>query len=156
MNPQEPTPTRDAVVSLREVTADTLRSVLRLKVSPQQEQFVADNATSIAQAHFEPKAWFRAIYAGETPVGFVMLYDDTEKPEYFLWRYMIDSRYQGLGFGRQALLQVIDIVRGRPRATEMLLSYVPAEGSPEPFYAGLGFVNTGEVEDGENVMRLEL
>ena len=156
MNPQEPTPTRDAVVSLREVTADTLRSILRLKVSPQQEQFVADNATSIAQAHFEPKAWFRAIYAGETPVGFVMLYDDTEKPEYFLWRYMIDSRYQGLGFGRQALLQVIDHVRGRPGATEMLLSYVPAEGSPEPFYAGLGFVNTGEVEDGENVMRLEL
>ncbi len=158
MNPQEPTPTptRDAVVSLREVTADTLGSILRLKVSPQQEQFVADNATSIAQAHFEPKAWFRAIYAGETPVGFVMLYDDADKPEYFLWRYMIDSRYQGLGFGRQALLQVIDIVRGRPGATEMLLSYVPAEGSPEPFYAGLGFVNTGDVEDGENVMRLEL
>jgi len=45
-------------------------------------------------------------------------------------------------------------VRGRPGATEMLLSYVPAEGSPEPFYAGLGFVNTGEIEDGENVMRL--
>lgn len=156
MNPQDPIPSRNAVVSLREVTADTLRSILRLKVSPQQEQFVADNATSIAQAHFEPKAWFRAIYADETPVGFVMLYDDTEKPEYFLWRYMIDGRYQGLGFGRQALLQVIDIVRGRPGATEMLLSYVPAEGSPEPFYAGLGFINTGDVEDGENVMRLEL
>ncbi len=156
MNPQDPIPSRNAVVSLREVTADTLRSILRLKVSPQQEQFVADNATSIAQAYFEPKAWFRAIYADETPVGFVMLYDDTEKPEYFLWRYMIDSRYQGLGFGRQALLQVIDIVRGRPGATEMLLSYVPAEGSPEPFYAGLGFINTGDVEDGENVMRLEL
>ncbi len=156
MNPQDPIPSRNAVVSLREVTADTLRSILRLKVSPQQEQFVADNATSIAQAHFEPKAWFRAIYADETPVGFVMLYDDTDKPEYFLWRYMIDSRYQGLGFGRRALLQVIDIVRGRPGATEMLLSYVPAEGSPEPFYAGLGFINTGDVEDGENVMRLEL
>lgn len=156
MNPQDPIPSRNAVVSLREVTADTLRSILRLKVSPQQEQFVADNATSIAQAYFEPKAWFRAIYADETPVGFVMLYDDIEKPEYFLWRYMIDGRYQGLGFGRQALLQVIDIVRGRPGATEMLLSYVPAEGSPEPFYAGLGFINTGDVEDGENVMRLEL
>lgn len=156
MNSQEPTPSRDAVVSLREITSETLRSILRLKVSPQQEQFVADNATSIAQAHFEPKSWFRAIYADETPVGFVMLYDDTEKPEYFLWRYMIDSRYQRLGFGRQALLQVIDVVRGRPGATEMLLSYVPAEGSPEPFYAGLGFVNTGDVEDGENVMRLAL
>ncbi len=156
MDQQEPSPARDAVVSLREVTADSLRSILRLKVGPQQEQFVADNAVSIAEAHFEPKAWFRAIYAGETPVGFVMLYDDVEKPEYFLWRYMIDRRYQGMGFGRQALRQVIDYVRGRPGATEMLLSYVPAEGSPEPFYARLGFANTGAVEDGENVMRLAL
>ncbi len=156
MDQQELSPTRDAVVSLREVTADSLRNILRLKVGPQQEQFVADNAASIAEAHFEPKAWFRAIYAGETPVGFVMLYDDVEKPEYFLWRYMIDRRYQGMGFGRQALRQVIDYVRGRPGATEMLLSYVPAEGSPEPFYARLGFVNTGAVEDGENVMRLAL
>ena len=156
MSEPEKEVTRESVISLREVTADTVRAIIRLKVKPTQTHFVAENATSIAQAYFEPKAWFRAIYADETPVGFVMLFDDPEKPEYFLWRYMIDRRYQGMGFGRQALRQVIDYVRGRPGATEMLLSYVPAEGSPEPFYARLGFVNTGAVEDGENVMRLAL
>ena len=148
--------TRDSVVSLREVTADTLGSVLRLSVKPEQTQFVADNATSIAEAYFEPKAWFRAIYADETPVGFVMLFDDPEKPEYYLWRYMIDGRYQGLGFGRQALRLFIDHVRSRPNATEILASYVPGEGSPGPFYAGLGFVETGKVSDGENVISLSL
>lgn len=154
MNDQQTLPARDAIVSLREVTADTLGQVLRLKVKPEQEQFVANNAVSIAQAHFEEKAWFRAIYADETPVGFAMLYDDPEKAEYFLWRFMIDERYQGLGFGRKALQLLIEHVQARPEASQFLLSYVPAEGSPQPFYSGLGFVDTGEVDDGENVMRL--
>ena len=148
--------TPDAVVSLREITADTVWAISRLKVKPEQEQFVADNAISIAQAYFEPKAWFRAIYADETPVGFVMLFDDPEKPEYYLWRYMIDARYQRMGFGRQALLLFIDHVRTRPNATELVTSYQPGEGNPSPFYAGLGFVETGAVDDGENVLRLTL
>ena len=156
MNKPEKEVTAAAVVSLREITNETLGAVLRLKVKPDQAHFVADNATSIAQAHFEPKAWFRAIYADETPVGFVMLFDDPEKPEYFLWRYMIDGRYQRLGFGRQALLLFIDHVRTRPNATELFTSYVPGEGSPQPFYAGLGFVETGEVDEGENVIKLAL
>lgn len=154
MSDKDIQPTEDAVVTLREVTSDNLDEILRLKVKPEQEKFVANNAISIAQAHFEPKAWFRAIYADETPVGFLMLYDDPEKTDYFLWRFMIDARYQGMNFGRRALELLIEYVRSQPNATELLLSYVPEEGSPEKFYSGLGFVNTGEVHDGENVMSL--
>jgi diamine N-acetyltransferase len=61
-------------VTLREITKDNWRDLLRLKVAPSQEQFVASNAMSIAEAHFNPEvAWFRAIYAGDVPVGFLML-----------------------------------------------------------------------------------
>ena len=144
--------TADSVVSLREITGDTLYSIIKLKVTPEQDQFVANNSNSIAEAYFEPKAWFRAIYAGETPVGFLMLLDNPDEPEYYLWRFMIDSRYQRMGYGRQAMNLLIEHVRTRPNATRLLLSYSPGEGSPEPFYAGLGFANTGEVEDDENVM----
>lgn len=146
--------TSDAVVSLREVTKDNLRDILRLKVKPEQEQFVANNAVSIAQAHFEEKAWFRAIYADETPVGFVMLYEDLEEQQYFLWRFMIDARYQGMHFGEQAIRRLIDYVRTLPNATELSVSYVPAEGGPQPFYEKLGFVETGEVDGGENIAKL--
>jgi diamine N-acetyltransferase len=62
-----------AEVSLQEITKETVRAICRLQVGPGQDRFVAPNAVSIAQAHFEPKAWFRAIHAGEEPVGFVML-----------------------------------------------------------------------------------
>lgn len=149
-------PTKDSVVSLREVTKENLDDVLTLKVKPGQQNFVASNAVSIAEAHFEKKAWFRAVYADDTPVGFVMLYDDPQEGEYYLWRFMIDARYQGLHFGKRAIQLLVDYVRTRPDATELLVSYVPAEGSPQPFYCRLGFVDTGEVSDGENVMRLVL
>jgi diamine N-acetyltransferase len=61
--------------------------VLNLSVAEAQEKVVASNAVSIAQAYFaRDRAWFRAIYAGDTVVGFLMLEDQPEVEEYFLWR----------------------------------------------------------------------
>lgn len=152
---QAPAPGRTAVITLREITKETLHPILMLTVAEHQKGFVATNAVSIAQAYFEPEAaWFRAIYADETPVGFVMVDDDPANEEYGLWRFMIDERYQGLGFGRRALQLVIDHVKTRPGAKEFFTSCVPGDGTPGPFYEKIGFVYTGEVDDGELVMRL--
>lgn len=86
-------------VTLRNITKDNLWDVLRLKVKPQQEKFVASNAISLAEAHFEAELpWFRAIYAGETAVGFLMLeYDES----YNLWRLMLDAQHQGAGMAKK-------------------------------------------------------
>ncbi|MBI1297422.1 GNAT family N-acetyltransferase [bacterium] len=151
------TVTRSSTVTLREVTADTVITICRLKVAPEQENFVAPNAVSIAQAYFYPDlAWFRAIYADETPVGFLMLDDNVAEQEYMLWRFMIDARYQGHGFGRRAIELLIDYVKTRPGATALLTSCVPGDGSPCPFYQRMGFAYTGDEEDGELVMKIEI
>ena len=148
---------RDAVVSLREITKESLRPFLNMKVAEVQSKMVAPNAVSIAQAHFDEHAWFRGIYAEETPVGFVMLYDDPEKPSYFLWRLMVAEAYQGLGYGRKAVEQLINYVKTRPNATELLVSHVKdVPGNPGPFYEKLGFTYTGEEEEDELVMRVPL
>jgi diamine N-acetyltransferase len=146
----------NAEVALREITAETVRAVCALEVAPEQRGFVAPNAISIAQAHFEPRAWFRAVYAGDEPVGFVMLYEDAEKAEYFLWRFMVSAEHQGKGYGRRALDLVVDRVRGLPGAAELRTSYVPGDHGPRGFYLRYGFVETGEVEEGERVIRLDL
>jgi diamine N-acetyltransferase len=144
-------------VTLREITRETLRAILKLKVAAAQERFVASNAVSIAQAHFYPGvAWFRGIYADDEPVGFVMLELHPDKQEYGLWRFMIDERYQGHGYGAQAIALVVAHVRGLPGAKQLLTSVVPGEGSPGPFYQRLGFEFTGEVDEGEQVLRLAL
>ena len=154
MSENEQQPTRESEVSLREVTRETVRAIMKLDVSESQKSFVAPNSVSIAQAYFEPKAWFRAIYADETPVGFVMLFDDSEKPTYYLWRYMVDSKFQGMGFGKKALELVIEYVKTRPDATELLLSYMPGEGAPNIFYEKLGFKDTGVKHGDELEMKL--
>ena len=153
-----PSPGVDAHVTLRQVTKENLRDVLLLEVAPEQQRFVASNAISIAQAHFHPEAaWFRAIYADETPVGFLMLEDRAGASEVFLWRFMIDRRYQKLGYGRRALTLVVEHVRSRPGTSALMLSHVPGDGSPALFYQRLGFVHTGETDpDGELLMRREL
>lgn len=146
-----------SAVTLQEVNRENLGDVLRLKVAPAQEQFVATNAVSIAQAYFYPEAaWFRAVYADDTPIGFVMLEDRSEEAKYHLWRFMIDQRFQRLGLGARAMELVLAHVRTRPAATEFSLSCVPGEGGPGPFYEKLGFVYTGEVDEDELVMRRTL
>jgi diamine N-acetyltransferase len=143
-------------VSLREVTAETVRAICSLHVSKDQEQFVAPNAVSIAQAHFSREAWFRGVYAGETPIGFVMLEQIPEKGSYFLWRFMIDEKYQKKGYGKKALQRVIEHVRSMPSADELTLSYHKAPGSPQPFYEKLGFSDTGKMMDDEYEMTLKI
>lgn len=143
-------------VELREITKETVRNILRLKVTPEQDNFVAPNAVSLSEALFEEKAWYRAIYANDEPVGFLMLYDDAEKADYYLWRFMIAAEHQGKGYGAEAIRLLIEYVKTRPNATKLELSYVPAEGGPEKFYLKQGFKNTGRVEHGENVMEMYL
>ncbi|MGK7953109.1 MAG: GNAT family N-acetyltransferase [Xenococcaceae cyanobacterium] len=148
----------DAVVTLREITKENLDEILDLQVTKHQENFVASNAVSIAQAHFYPEiVWFRAIYADEIPVGFIMLDDDPVNCLYHLWRLMIDNRFQKLGFGRRALELAIEYVKTRPGAKVLSTSFVPGKGSPGKFYEKMGFTYTGEMdEDGELIMQYQL
>jgi diamine N-acetyltransferase len=147
-----------ARVSLREVTEQTVVKICKLSdtLTAPQSKMVAPNALSIAQAHFSHYAWFRAIYADETPVGFIMLYDNPDEPEYFLWRLMIAAPHQGKGYGRQAMEHLIAYVRTRPNAKELLVSCGEGEGSPEGFYRTLGFERNGEMEEDEVVLSLAL
>ncbi|MDX2230262.1 MAG: GNAT family N-acetyltransferase [Leptolyngbyaceae cyanobacterium bins.349] len=148
---------QNTVITLREITKENLSDILNLRVAPHQQQFVATNAKSIAEAHFAPEvAWFRAVYAGDVPVGFLMLHDDGTRQEYFLWRFMIDQQHQQQGYGKRALELLFAHVKTRPGATALYTSCVPAAGGPGPFYEKMGFVYTGEEENSELLMRREL
>jgi diamine N-acetyltransferase len=137
----------EAEISLREITAETVREICSLSdtLTPPRKYMVAPNAISIAQAHFSEHAWFRAIYASDTPVGFLMLYDDPQEQEYFLWRLMIAGPHHGKGFGRRAIALLADYVRTRPGAIVLETSCGQGPGSPEGFYRKLGFERNGEM-----------
>ena len=150
------------LVTLREITAQTVRYITSLSVDTEQQRFVASNATSLAEALFNDEAWYRAIYADESPAGFVMLYDESLRPtlpaapQIGLWRFMIDTTFQGHGIGAAALQLVIAHVRGKALFSSLSASYVPGPGCPEQFYLRAGFQHTGKVDDGEVVLELSL
>jgi diamine N-acetyltransferase len=145
-------------VTLREITSDTVRAVTKLAVRPDQLGFVATNAVSLAQALFSDEAWYRAVYADEDLVGFVMLSDESLKkdrpaqPNIGLWRLMIDANHQRRGIGREVIRLVLEYVRSRPGIQSFYTSYVPEPGGPGPFYLGLGFEPNGELDDDEVVL----
>jgi diamine N-acetyltransferase len=122
---------------------------------------VADNALSIAQAHFSENVWMRAIYADQTPVGFIMLHlgsdwaDGIDCPGVFLWRLMISRPYQGLGYGKNAIGKLVDHLQalGIP---ELYTSFTAGEGGPGEFYRKLGFVPTGDYYGDEPEVVLKL
>jgi len=157
-----PAPVDPSDVTLREITEDTVISIVKLSVAESQEGFVAPNAVSLAQALFSRAAWYRAVYLGDDPVGFVMLHDRSlldppePDPEIGVWRFMIAERYQGSGIGREAMRQVIAHVRAKGGFRALELSYVPGPGCPEPFYRSLGFQSTGRMEGDEVVLELPL
>lgn len=139
-----------AHISLRHVDDDNVRAVIDLSVSDSQSEFVAPNVHSLAEAFATTNVWVRAIYADDELVGFAMLSDNVDKPRYYLWRFMIDERFQRKGYGAAALDLIHDYVRTRPGGTEIYLSYVAADGGPEHFYKQYGYADTGRIEDGEH------
>ena len=158
MSPVSP----NSVVTLRDVTPDNLEAVLALRVADSQKHLVASNERSIAQAHFEEAAWFRAIYADGEPVGFVMLHDEALRAEpreagyLVVWRMMIDERFQGMGFGWKAMHLVIAHARTRPGVDRLQTSWAQEEGNAGDFYRKLGFTPTRVDEDGEQWAALDL
>jgi diamine N-acetyltransferase len=143
-------------VTLREINKDNLREAARLKVAPGQESFVAPNTYSVAQSKFHPNWMPMGIYAGETMVGFLMYGKDEEDLEgsYWLIRLMVDERHQHSGYGRAAMLAVLDRLRALPDCGDILLSYEPNNAGAAALYRQLGFEETGRIEYGEVVVCL--
>ena len=133
------------MINLKEITSKNLKSIIDLNVKEDQKDYVASNSVSIAQGHYSKSAWFKGIFYDDRPVGFVMLDLIEEENKCFLWRFMIDCKYQGNGFGKIALTQVIDFVRSLNLYTYIATSYVPAENGAGGFYKNFGFIESEEI-----------
>lgn len=147
------------MVRLDPITSDNVGAVFGLAVAPGQEDFVAANSWSLAEAYAEYDiAWPRAIVDDDAVVGFLMLEidprDENGRP-FWLWRLMVDAAHQRQGHASAALDLAVEHVRALG-AREFYTSWVPGEGGPEEFYVGYGFEPTGEIDDDEVVARLDL
>jgi diamine N-acetyltransferase len=146
-----------ARVKLMDVTVDNWEEVCELELDPEQAHLVASNAYSIAESKFNPYCHPRAIYAGKKLVGFLMyesLEEDNEPHDYSIYRFMIDRRHQGKGYGRQAFKQALKEIGNDPELDTVYVCYLPDNEVSRRFYASFGFEETGLDDDGEMIAEL--
>ena len=149
------------MVSLQPLSASNRRAVEALRVAPSQERFVSSVAESLREAadHPDAHAMYWAVHADDTPVGFVMIADEVANPDYlphYLWKLLIDQRYQRQGFGTATLHLVVAYFRGRPGVEVLSTRAGQGDGSPIAFYERYGFERTDDVVDDEVLLRLRL
>ncbi len=155
-------------IELRSINQDNWRNCADLQTSQEQldlwRQFtllqdtygVVANVLSLADASVYPSAQTFAIYAGESMVGFVAyepLRDTPDNSGYSIYRFMIDFRYQGMGYGRQALQEVVGLLSQKADCREIYTTVMPENHIARTLYRSAGFQDTGDIEDGEVVMR---
>ncbi len=143
-------------VSLRPVTPENFNEVIRMQVRDDQKHFVASNLYSLAEAYVFPGRTPLAIYADETPVGFLMYCYWEERQQYWIFRLLVNEKYQGHGYGRAAMRLSIERMRALPGCTQIYISYEPENNAARTLYASLGFVISGEMAGEEEVAVLEV
>ena len=141
----------DQKIKLQELNHENFYSICQLSVKPEQQGHVDTNAISMAEANFSDYAWMRGIFLNEEAVGFVMVEVRAEANKFYLWRFMIDQNYQGLGLGRSAIQLVVSELKSIFNASELSTSVVPAETGPQKFYESLGFQSTGNYIEGREI-----
>ena len=146
------------MLHLVEIDRYNYLSVLDLSVSPEQKDFVATNQYSLAQAYAQPECVPFALYAENRPVGFAMYSLDEDDHQYWIYRLMIDQRYQGVGYGREAMGLMIDRIRGLSDEdhNRIYISFEPENAVAKALYESLGFLPDGRVLYGEVVYYLAL
>jgi diamine N-acetyltransferase len=158
-----------ADVQLRDIVTEADRAaVMTLRRRPGQERHLGSMAShfedALADARARPRMW--SVHDSGQLVGFVMISDgipaerlaadDDLVGPYFLWRLLIDGRFQGRGYGAATIDKVVGYLRSRPEADVLWTSCKSGPHSPQPFYLHYGFVLTGEVKWGEDLLRLDL
>jgi diamine N-acetyltransferase len=143
-------------ITLQPVTRANFDDVVRQKVAPGQEHFVAPNTYSLAEASVEPSWTPLAVCAGETVVGFAMVGLEEGKDRWWIIRFMIGADHQSNGYGTAALRALVELMVKRHAPRAIYLGYEPDNTIAERLYARFGFIPTGEIEEGEVIARLDV
>ena len=158
--------TENRNVRLVKVDTKNFDALIDLKPFESQENFVAPNIYSLAEAYANVSEGRYAqpfgIYDGETPVGFLMIGfdiadEDAEREKYpflnnnyLIWRFMIDRNHQNKGYGKAAMQLALDFIRTWPcgEAEYCWLSYEPENETARKLYRSFGFMEAEKMPEG--------
>ncbi len=143
-------------IQIRPVTQENIRACVKLEVAEEQKQFVARNIATIAWAYVDQKFTPYAIYDGDIVIGLLAVeYIPENEPYDRHWvpRFMIGEQFQGKGYGKEAMRKIIENISTKHEDCQRVrLSVVPENKTAINFYKSIGFIETDEKIEDEDVM----
>lgn len=146
------------IMNLRfeKINSTNREQVELLHLLPEQEGFIESVHECLEEAD-ERKEWRPvAIYDNSTLVGFAM-YGFFSQPssagQAWLDRLLIDSRYQGSGYGKLAVSALLNRIQTEYQCREVYLSVYEDNIGAIRLYEKIGFQFNGELDTkGEKIM----
>ncbi|HQY51755.1 MAG TPA: GNAT family N-acetyltransferase [Ignavibacteria bacterium] len=142
-------------ITLRKINEDNWRECIALTVNDDQLTFVGSNVNGLALAYAHKEMNPLAIYNDETMVGFLMYAKDPDDGVYYINRLMIDRKFQGNGFGKQALSELLNLLRDL-KVESVDILHKPDNLKAIKVYESLGFILTEDKVGDEVVSVLKL
>lgn len=137
------------------VTDENREEIERLSVFPEQAGFIESVKECLEEAD-ELTLWRPVgIYDGSTLIGFSMYGYFTEPAPGQLWldRLLIDQKYQGKGYGKQAMFALLDRLHTEYPCNTVYLSVYENNPHAIRLYQQIGFRFNGAFDTkGEHIM----
>ncbi|KEZ88342.1 spermidine acetyltransferase [Clostridium sulfidigenes] len=143
------------MVSFKEITRDNFWDCIELTVAKDQVSFVTSNAVSIAQSKIQPECIPLAVYDDDIMIGFIMYCIDEDDGEYWIYRMMIDEKYQSKGYGKESLEKLLDMIKQDNSHNKIFLGVHKESTYAVVLYKRFGFDFNGQVFGSEYIMRLD-
>ncbi|HFR4145224.1 TPA: GNAT family N-acetyltransferase [Bacillus cereus] len=145
-------------IHLKSINKSNWEEAIRLSVKAEQRKFIASNLYSIAEVQFLDNFYAKGIYVGNKMIGFTMFGIDPDDNNYWIYRLMIDEKFQGKGIGKQAIYLVIEEVRqnNNTNIPLIMIGYHPENLTAKLVYKKAGFIETGLSSWGEQLAKYSL
>ena len=140
---------------IREITVENKQQALQLKVATTQQDYVETVEECLSEAREDTRYMPVGLYDNNTMVGFAMYGRFVEDNVERIWfdRYLIDEHYQGKGYGKYFMQQVLAFLTEKYHCQKIYLSVYDNNTFAIHLYEKMGFHFNGELDiHGEKVM----
>ncbi|WP_346870546.1 GNAT family N-acetyltransferase [Clostridium sp. UBA5119] len=141
-------------IYFKEIDNTNENIVRKIKLKSHQEKFIETVDECLKEARTCSQWSPVAIYHNEAVIGFAMYGSFGPNKDTWIDRIMIDEKYQGKGFGRIAMTNLIDIVSKKYDVNTIYLSIVEQNTLAYSLYKSIGFEYINEKDiNGELIFK---
>lgn len=150
-------------IYFKDINRGNWEEAIQLRVNKLQELYVPSVPVSLAKIYIKPDGDGVeyipfSIYYETQLVGFIMFAFEADTTDmYWINGFLIDEKYQGKGYGKEALIKMINWIKTEyPLSEEIRLTVHKENEFARLLYRKVGFEDSGEVYGNENVMVLAI